>query len=73
MSWPKTLTCLLCFAFLAACTPTEPDADGDGLSDADEATVGSDPNNADTDGDGLSDGDEVWEHSTNPLESDTDG
>jgi hypothetical protein len=35
------------------------DADGDSLLDADEATLGTDPNNPDTDGDGLPDG---WEH-----------
>jgi peroxiredoxin len=32
------------------------DSDGDGLSDADEAALGSDPNVADTDGDGYDDG-----------------
>jgi hypothetical protein len=32
------------------------DSDGDGLSDATEAVLGTDPNNADTDGDGLADG-----------------
>ncbi|HYE59776.1 MAG TPA: hypothetical protein VEA18_01165, partial [Candidatus Kapabacteria bacterium] len=38
---------------------TDPDADGDGLSDAREATYGTDPENRDTDGDGMSDHDEV--------------
>ena len=32
------------------------DSDGDGLSDATEAVLGTNPNNADTDGDGLADG-----------------
>jgi hypothetical protein len=32
------------------------DSDGDGLSYASEATIGTDPNNVDTDGDGLVDG-----------------
>jgi len=32
------------------------DSDGDGLSDATEAMLGTNPNNADTDGDGLADG-----------------
>lgn len=35
------------------------DADGDGLTDEEEAALGTDPNNADTDGDGFEDGDEV--------------
>lgn len=41
--------------------PTSPacDSDGDGVSDDDEATNGTNPNNPDTDGDGVSDGEEV--------------
>ena len=35
------------------------DADNDGLSDAEERRLGSDPNNPDSDGDGRLDGDEV--------------
>lgn len=35
------------------------DTDGDGLPDADEANLGTDPTLADTDGDGLDDGQEV--------------
>ncbi len=35
------------------------DADGDGLTLADELVAGSDPANPDTDGDGMTDGDEV--------------
>ncbi|GAB4001550.1 Stk1 family PASTA domain-containing Ser/Thr kinase [Nocardioides ultimimeridianus] len=50
-----------------------PDADGDGLSDAQEAQYGTDPNKADTDGDGLSDGDEVNKYHTDPLVADSDG
>ena len=49
------------------------DSDGDGLSDAREVELGTDPNKADTDGDGLSDGDEVLKYGTNPLNPDTDG
>lgn len=50
-----------------------PDADGDGLSNAEEAVLGTDPNNPDSDGDGINDGDEVNTHGTNPLNVDTDG
>lgn len=49
------------------------DSDGDGLSNAEEKTLGTDPNNPDTDGDGLSDGDEVRIWHTDPLKKDTDG
>ena len=48
------------------------DTDGDGLSDADEATLGTDPTLADTDGDGLDDGEEV-DLGTDPVSMDTDG
>ncbi len=49
--------------------PREPagDADGDGLSDAEEAALGTNPNNPDTDGDGLLDGYEV-RYGFNPLD-----
>jgi len=47
------------------------DSDEDGLSDSEEAELGTDPNLADTDGDGLGDGDEV-DGGTNPLASDSD-
>ncbi len=36
------------------------DGDGDGVSDDDEATNGTNPNDPDTDGDGVSDGEEVY-------------
>ncbi len=48
------------------------DDDNDGLTDSEEATLGTDPFDSDTDNDGLSDGDEVNIHNTNPLEADTD-
>ena len=49
------------------------DSDGDGLSDEEEAMLGTDPDNTDSDGDGLSDGDEVNTHNTDPTLEDTDG
>ncbi|MBU6160778.1 MAG: DUF4215 domain-containing protein, partial [Myxococcales bacterium] len=49
------------------------DDDNDGLTDEEEADLGTDPTNADTDGDGLSDGDEVNTHETDPTNPDTDG
>ncbi len=49
------------------------DSDGDGLPDAAEAKLGTDPHNPDTDGDGLTDGQEVYIYHTNPLNPDTDG
>lgn len=49
------------------------DDDGDGLTNGEEARLGTDPLNPDSDGDGLSDGDEVKVYHTNPLNPDTDG
>lgn len=43
-----------------------PDSDGDGVSDAAEAIVGSNPNLADTDNDGVTDGAEL-KNGTDPL------
>ena len=49
------------------------DSDGDGLSDYDEATAGTDPLDPDSDDDGLCDGDEVNVHGTDPCACDSDG
>jgi hypothetical protein len=50
----------------------EPDTDGDGLTDIEEAfIIGTDFRNPDTDGDGLSDGVEI-ENRMNPLDPDMD-
>jgi len=49
------------------------DSDGDGILDADEIALGTDPANPDTDGDGLDDGDEINIHGTDPTDPDTDG
>ncbi len=49
------------------------DTDGDGLTDADEKTLGTDTRKSDTDGDGLYDREEVKVYKTDPLKIDTDG
>jgi hypothetical protein len=67
----------LVFTAATACTggsdkeAEDLDSDGDGLTDIEEADLGTDPNAADTDGDTLSDGDEV-ELGTDPTLIDTD-
>lgn len=54
------------------------DPDNDGLSNAQEAILGTDPDDNDTDNDGIDDGDEVGNDSTldagdtNPLDADSD-
>ncbi len=48
------------------------DNDRDGLTNAEEAELGTLPNDDDTDNDGLTDGEEVNEYETDPLEKDTD-
>ena len=48
------------------------DSDADGLSNAEEIKIGTDPLKADTDGDGLPDKQEVSVSMTNPLIADTD-
>ena len=49
-----------------SCTTTTKikDSDSDGLTDTEEASLGTDPNDADTDGDSLDDGDEVGQQYT---------
>lgn len=58
--------------------PTAPeipqkDSDKDGLTDEQEAKLGTDPANPDTDADGLNDSAEVNIWGTDPLNKDTDG
>ena len=48
------------------------DLDGDGLSNAKEIELGTDPKKSDTDDDSLSDGDEISKYKTDPLKKDTD-
>lgn len=55
-------------------TPSAPvDTDGDGLTDAEEAELGTNAQNVDSDNDALSDREEVKVYKSNPLNSDTDG
>ncbi len=57
----------------ASSTPAALDSDGDGLTDEEEISLGTDPHNIDTDGDGLFDREEVKVYGTDPLNPDTDG
>ncbi|HKY32479.1 MAG TPA: FG-GAP-like repeat-containing protein [Candidatus Polarisedimenticolia bacterium] len=58
---------------MAGSDPTNPDTDGDGLTDGEEVTTyGTNPLAADTDGDGLGDAQEIAA-GTDPLNRDTDG
>jgi hypothetical protein len=52
---------------------TSPDSDRDGLTNDEEAGLGTDPDIMDTDGDFLIDGLEVNQYHTNPLNPDSDG
>lgn len=54
------------------CLSPSGDEDGDGLINATEAALGTDPANADTDGDGLDDATEVGDPTT-PADEDLDG
>lgn len=49
------------------------DSDGDGLNDARETALGTNPNDVDSDGDGLSDGAEVGPDAAAPIDGDGDG
>ncbi len=52
---------------------TNPDSDGDGLTDNEELSMGTSTTNPDSDGDGLFDGEEARIYATNPLSFDSDG
>ena len=49
------------------------DTDNDGLTDAQEQKLGSDPKEADTDNDGINDREEIGKNIDDPLDSDADG
>lgn len=53
--------------------PDDGDADGDGLSNAEEKRIGTSLIKKDTDSDGLGDSPEVGTYGTDPLNPDTDG
>ncbi len=57
----------------AGIADADADSDGDGLTNAQELALGTNPKEADTDSDGLSDGAELHDYQTNPLNPDTDG
>lgn len=68
------LTLLLALMFVGTARETSfaQDSDNDGLTDAQERILGTDPTKSDTDGDGLLDGEEYFLYFTNPLKADTD-
>ena len=53
--------------------PSGGDTDGDGLTDAQEQTLGTDPSKADTDGDSVPDSKEVGSDLAKPIDTDGDG
>jgi hypothetical protein len=66
------ITLLCALLIVGPETALAQDSDNDGLTDAQEKILGTDPNKSDTDGDGLLDGEEYFVYFTNPLKADTD-
>ena len=64
---------LALFSFLLASPAFAADTDSDGLDNAFELAIGTDPGDADSDDDGLSDFDEVYVVGSDPNLADTDG
>ena len=67
LKWAGKLALVITFGFATAGC----DSDEDGLTNAEEKELGTDPKNADSDGDGLNDGDEKG-FGTDPLKADSD-
>jgi len=65
------LSLLAALFAIVGCAKAGPDTDGDGLTDDEEAELGTDPEEADSDSDGLTDGEEQ-DLGTDPLDEDTD-
>ncbi len=60
-------------AAILVVVPGGPDLDADGLSNDEEALIGTSPSDPDSDDDGLPDGEEFSTRGTDPLRVDTDG
>ena len=71
-SFPQRMVVDYVRIFEPSGTSPPKDSDGDGLSDAEENSLGTDAQIADSDGDGLSDADEL-NVGTDPLNYDSDG
>ena len=69
---PSHLEALAAVPTGIAVDPATLDDDADGLTNGQEATLGTDPQDADTDDDALTDGQEVDVYRTDPLSVDTD-
>lgn len=68
----RVLFTLALITALLALDAIAQDSDNDGLTDAQERILGTDPNKPDTDGDGLLDGEEYFVYFTTPTKADTD-
>lgn len=72
-STPQPETPVVSTTTAPVAAPIAVDTDGDGLTDEQEARLGTDQNKKDTDSDELTDYEEVMIWHTNPLNPDTDG
>lgn len=70
MRW--SIVAILCVLLAVPVVSVAQDADNDGLTDAQEKLLGTDPAKPDSDGDGFLDGDEYFVYFTSPTKADTD-